>query len=368
MVLLNNTLELLRPLVETKAWNYCIVWKFTDNPSRYIEMVGCCCIGSVCENVKVEMELYNTFICKDTYIQHSIRTTACEKLALMPFSLPFYDGIHGEVAMSKQPFWLSNDISGTQLIMPVDGGLIELFRSKHVPADQRMIETFIGCLGDIVDHGFYKEDLKTNLNSHPYHDSATTQEPVNPVPLSVIYPEIQGSPSGDGTEVMMVKRKKVKEKPRSNNLIAERKRRKRINDALYALRALVPKISKMDKASILVDAFEYIRDLQKNVEELQDELKELEEQADKVNDDEMEVEVEVHKIGAQELLLKLICSHRPSRFLKIMETLDSLGLQVIDANITTCNDRMLNILNVEVKGKGVVANSLKDSLLTCWRL
>lgn len=34
MVLL-KTLELLRPIVENKAWDYCILWKFSDDPSRY---------------------------------------------------------------------------------------------------------------------------------------------------------------------------------------------------------------------------------------------------------------------------------------------------------------------------------------------
>ncbi|KAI7725361.1 hypothetical protein M8C21_029709, partial [Ambrosia artemisiifolia] len=173
----------------------------------------------------------------------------------------------------------------------------------------------------------------------------------------------------DGKAFVTTKHKKVKESEcKSKNLEAERKRRKRIQDGLYTLRALVPKISKMDKASIVGDAIDYIIDLQKNIKELQDELKELEEQDCEVNDDELEVEVEVHKISAREFLLKLMCSHKPGQFLRIMETLDHLGLEVTDINITTCNASVLSILNLKAKDKDVVAKSLRDSLLTVFSI
>lgn len=36
MSALSKALEWLRPLVETMAWDYCIVWQFGYDPSRYI--------------------------------------------------------------------------------------------------------------------------------------------------------------------------------------------------------------------------------------------------------------------------------------------------------------------------------------------
>jgi hypothetical protein len=62
----------------------------------------------------------------------------------------------------------------------------------------------------------------------------------------------------------------------SKNLVSERKRRKKLNDGLYSLRALVPKISKMDKASIVGDAIEHVKELQQQIETIELEISEME--------------------------------------------------------------------------------------------
>ncbi|KAJ4725010.1 transcription factor FER-LIKE IRON DEFICIENCY-INDUCED TRANSCRIPTION FACTOR [Melia azedarach] len=63
---------------------------------------------------------------------------------------------------------------------------------------------------------------------------------------------------------------------RSKTLISERKRRGRMKEKLYALRALVPNITKMDKASIIGDAVLYVQDLQMKAKKLKAEIAGLE--------------------------------------------------------------------------------------------
>ncbi|KAG7572807.1 Myc-type basic helix-loop-helix (bHLH) domain [Arabidopsis suecica] len=63
---------------------------------------------------------------------------------------------------------------------------------------------------------------------------------------------------------------------RSRTLISERRRRGRMKDKLYALRSLVPNITKMDKASIVGDAVSYVQELQSQAKKLKSDIAGLE--------------------------------------------------------------------------------------------
>ncbi|XP_033130881.1 transcription factor FER-LIKE IRON DEFICIENCY-INDUCED TRANSCRIPTION FACTOR isoform X1 [Brassica rapa] len=67
-----------------------------------------------------------------------------------------------------------------------------------------------------------------------------------------------------------------KKTDRSRTLISERKRRGRMKDKLYALRSLVPNITKMDKASIVGDAVAYVQELQSQAKKLKADIAGLE--------------------------------------------------------------------------------------------
>ncbi|GJN11835.1 hypothetical protein PR202_ga30062 [Eleusine coracana subsp. coracana] len=62
----------------------------------------------------------------------------------------------------------------------------------------------------------------------------------------------------------------------SKNMVMERDRRRKLNEKLYALRSVVPNITKMDKASIIRDAIAYIERLQEEERRMLAEISALE--------------------------------------------------------------------------------------------
>ncbi|MCL7025499.1 hypothetical protein MKW94_000306 [Papaver nudicaule] len=58
-----------------------------------------------------------------------------------------------------------------------------------------------------------------------------------------------------------------------NHVEAERQRREKLNHRFYALRAVVPNVSRMDKASLLADAVSYINELKAKVDELESQVR-----------------------------------------------------------------------------------------------
>ncbi|KAM2227647.1 hypothetical protein ACFXTI_014433 [Malus domestica] len=55
----------------------------------------------------------------------------------------------------------------------------------------------------------------------------------------------------------------------TNHALSERRRREKLNERFCILKSMVPSVSKEDKVSILDDAIEYLKDLEKRVEELE---------------------------------------------------------------------------------------------------
>ncbi|KAB5514734.1 hypothetical protein DKX38_028640 [Salix brachista] len=148
----------------------------------------------------------------------------------------------------------------------------------------------------------------------------------------------------------------------SRNTVSERNRRKKLNDKLFALREAVPRISKLDKASIIKDAIDYIKDLQQQESRLQAEIRELESErlekdlpvllTSKKIPDPRRDPIEVHQLrvtsmGEKTLFVSLTCSKAREATARICEVFESLKVKIITASVTTVSGMVKTTILIE---------------------
>ncbi|KAG9442786.1 hypothetical protein H6P81_018640 [Aristolochia fimbriata] len=537
MKISQSCIEKLRALVllGIKSWDYCVIWKLSDDQRR-IEFMGCCCRGAERSSKDEEDHRFVHTPCRDETLPHP-RTNACDALDELPSSMILDSGNHTEALLTNKPVWLSlpnftnMETVKTKLLIPVTHGLIELFVAKHMPEDHQTVEfvmeqcngaaaSWDPCFNDQTVLGSpglndrlstekpFSGYLKSSNHFLPWMQpppptmTTTTADSLNLLPWELpqdqtricnsplnflgnppqqqlesilsekptsfdsgvdhgvpeIAAALTNNPAGLHHSMAEYEKESVKQemgrgdslsdcsdqieddddqkvasrsgrRNQSKNLVAERKRRKKLNDRLYALRALVPKITKMDRASILGDAIEFVKELQKQVKDLQDELEETpEEEAEKQNGNpsqlgtqnqdpvvhgdhnkspegsglviaeqgnarcsssnktsdaskhnpdsqstedkgqQMEVQVEVSQVNGNEFFVKIFCENRAGGFVKLLEAMNSLGLEVTNANITTFRGLVLNVVKVEKRDSELVqAEQVRESLIELTR-
>lgn len=182
-----------------------------------------------------------------------------------------------------------------------------------------------------------------------------------------------------------------------NHVEAERQRREKLNHRFYALRAVVPNVSRMDKASLLSDAVSYINDLKTKIDELESQLVQRDssnnkkvklEMADNLDNQSTTtsvdqtrpnnsnssgsasaggvsgIEVEVKIVGT-DAVIRVQSENVNYPSARLMGALRELEFQVHHASVSTINELMLQDVVVKVPDQGMRTDheALKAAIL-----
>ncbi|GJT03775.1 transcription factor MYC2-like protein [Tanacetum coccineum] len=175
-----------------------------------------------------------------------------------------------------------------------------------------------------------------------------------------------------------------------NHVEAERQRREKLNQRFYALRAVVPNVSKMDKASLLGDAILYINELKSKVENTQCDKEELRNQLEALkkellskdsrqssssaislpNDMKMstgvlshiaDLDVDVKVIG-WDAMIRIQSNKKNHPAARLMAVFKELDFEVNHASVSIVNDLMIQQATVKMGSRLYSQDQLRVAL------
>ncbi|CAK9173397.1 unnamed protein product [Ilex paraguariensis] len=159
-----------------------------------------------------------------------------------------------------------------------------------------------------------------------------------------------------------------------NHVEAERQRREKLNQRFYALRAVVPNVSKMDKASLLGDAIAYINELKSKLQSSESDKEDLRDQLESLKRElsgkgsrysappppEKDLKMSNHhgskmadldidvKIIGWDAMIRIQCSKKNHPTARLMAALKELDLDVHHASVSVVNDLMIQQATVKM--------------------
>ncbi|KAF6995140.1 hypothetical protein CFC21_011693 [Triticum aestivum] len=164
-----------------------------------------------------------------------------------------------------------------------------------------------------------------------------------------------------------------------NHVEAERQRREKLNQRFYALRAVVPNVSKMDKASLLGDAISYINELRGKMTALESDKETLHSQIEALKKERdarpaapssgmhdngarcHAVEIEAKILGL-EAMIRVQCHKRNHPAAKLMTALRELDLDVYHASVSVVKDIMIQQVAVKMATRVYSQDQLNAAL------
>nr|CAD1840597.1 unnamed protein product [Ananas comosus var. bracteatus] len=135
-----------------------------------------------------------------------------------------------------------------------------------------------------------------------------------------------------------------------NHVEAERQRREKLNHRFYALRSVVPNVSRMDKASLLADAVAYIKELRAKVDDLEADAKRARK------------DLEVKVVGS-DALIRAQSENAGHPAAVLMAALRDLELDVRHACVANVKEVVLQDVIVTVPYALQTEDSLRTALL-----
>ncbi|WVZ57750.1 hypothetical protein U9M48_008095 [Paspalum notatum var. saurae] len=154
-----------------------------------------------------------------------------------------------------------------------------------------------------------------------------------------------------------------------NHVEAERQRREKLNQRFYALRAVVPNVSKMDKASLLGDAISYINELRGKMSSLENDKETLHAQIEALKKERdarpaphagggghdagprcHAVEIDAKILGL-EAMIRVQCHKRNHPSARLMTALRELDLDVYHASVSVVKDLMIQQVAVKMASR-----------------
>nr|XP_027189967.1 basic helix-loop-helix protein A isoform X2 [Cicer arietinum] len=236
----------------------------------------------------------------------------------------------------------------------------------------------------------------TNSTNHHFHapppDSATSQWLLKYILFTVPYLHTKNhdetSPqTRDTTGTDPSSRLRTKGTPQdelsANHVLAERRRREKLNERFIILRSLVPFVTKMDKASILGDTIEYLKQLRRKIQDLETRNRQIETEQQQTKKNGVTVMVGpsekkkmriVEECGAtrakavevvetvivtsvqvsiieSDALLEIECPQREGLLLDVMQMLREMRIEVIGVQSSLNNNNGVFVAELRAKVK-----------------